>query len=334
MKHWPYSQKAEEDYMRAIRVHEYGDPSVLRLEDIPTPTPGRSQVLVRIHAAGVNVFDTYLRSNTDKRGPKLPYTPGADAAGVIETLGADVTTAKPGDRVYAAGTVTGAYAEYAVCEEGAVHPLPAAVSFAQGAAVNVPYATAYHALFNRARAEAGETVLVHGASGGVGIAAVQLARARGLTVLGTAGSDLGRRLVAEQGAHFVVDHREPGYMDECLRWTDGRGPDVVLEMLANVNLQKDLEILALRGRIVVIGNRGTVEINARLAMNKDAAILGMALPHATSAQVRGIHAALVEGLRGGSLSPVVAEQLPLAEAPHSHELVMRGGHHGKIVLLC
>jgi len=319
--------------MEAIRVSQYGGPSVLKLEDVPTPTPGPGQVLVRHHAVGVNPVDTYLRSNTDNRGPKLPYTPGGDAAGVIESVGAGVTTVKAGERVYVGGTVTGAYAEYAVCEQSQVHPLPASASYAQGAAVNVPYATAYHALFNRAHGDAGETVLVHGASGGVGIGAVQLARARGLTVIGTAGTEKGRRLVAEQGAHHVLDHTASGYLDECVRLTGGRGPDVIMEMLANVNLQKDLGIIALRGRIVVIGNRGTVEINARLAMNRDAAILGMALNHATPAQLAGIHAALVEGLRNGSLRPVIAQELRLAEAARSHEAVMEAGHHGKIVLV-
>jgi NADPH2:quinone reductase len=231
------------------------------------------------------------------------------------------------------GTVTGAYAELAVCEQAQVHPLPAGATFAQGAAMNIPYATAYHALFNRARGESGETVLVHGASGGVGIGAVQLARARGLTVIGTASTDKGRRLVTDQGAHHVLDHTAAGYLEECVRLTGGRGPDVIMEMLANANLQKDLGIVAMRGRIVVIGNRGNTEINARLAMNKDAAILGMALTHATPAQLVGIHAALVEGLRNGSLRPVIAQELPLAQAARSHEAVMEAGHHGKIVLV-
>jgi NADPH2:quinone reductase len=319
--------------MKAIRVSEYGGPSVLTLGEVPAPEPGPGQVLVRNHAVGVNPVDTYLRSNTDNRGPKLPYTPGSDAAGVVEAVGSGVTAVKAGDRVYLGGTVTGAYAELSLCEQVHVHPLPANVSFAQGAAMNVPYATAYLALFDRGHGQAGETVLVHGASGGVGIGAVQLARARGLTVIGTAGTERGRRLVLEQGAHHALDHTAPGYLDELTRLTGGRGVDIVLEMLANVNLQKDLGIIAMRGRIVVIGNRGTVEINARLAMNKDAAILGMALFHATPAQLAGIHAALVEGLRNGTLRPAIAQELPLAQAPRAHEAVMEAGHHGKIVLV-
>jgi NADPH2:quinone reductase len=319
--------------VKAIRVSEYGGPAVLKLEELPAPQPGPGQVLVRNHAVGINPVDTYLRSNTDNRGPKLPYTPGSDAAGVIEAVGAGVTVAKAGDRVYVGGTVSGAYAELSLCEQGQVHPLPAGASYAQGAAINVPYATAYHALFNRAHGEAGETVLVHGASGGVGIGAVQLARARGLTVIGTAGTERGRRMVAEQGAHHVLDHTAAGHLDEAVKLTGGRGPDIIMEMLANANLQKDLGAIAMRGRIVVIGNRGMVEINARLAMNRDAAIIGMALYHATPAQLAGIHAALVEGLRNGSLRPVIAQELPLAQAAKSHEAVMEAGHHGKVVLV-
>jgi NADPH2:quinone reductase len=319
--------------MKAIRVSEYGGPSVLKLEEVPTPQPGPGQVRVRNHAVGVNPVDTYLRANADNRGPKLPYTPGSDAAGVVEAVGPGVTSVKAGDRVYVGGTLSGAYAELSLCAETQVHSLAASVTFAQGAAMNVPYGTAYHALVHRARGEAGETVLVHGASGGVGIGAVQLARARGMTVIGTAGTERGRRLVAEQGAHHVLDHSAPGYLDELVKLTGGQGVDVILEMLANVNLQKDLGVIALQGRIAVIGNRGTVEINARAAMAKNATILGVMLGHVTPAQAAGIHAALVEGLRNGTLRPVVGVEIPLKDAPRSHEAVMEPGHHGKVVLV-
>ena len=319
--------------MKAIRVSEYGGPSVLKLEEVPTPHPAQGQILVRIYAVGINPVDTYLRSNTDNRGPKLPYTPGSDAAGVVEAVGAGVASVNGGDRVYIGGSVTGAYAELALCTEAQVHPLATGASFAQGAAMNVPYATAYHALIHRAHGAEGEAVLVHGASGGVGIAAVQIARARGMTVIGTAGTPRGRQLVVEQGAHHCLDHTAPAYLKELADLTGGRGPDVILEMLANVNLKADLDAIAMRGRIVVIGNRGTIEINPRTAMNKDAAILGMALFHASATQLAGIHAALVEGLRNGTLKPVIAQEIPLADAPRAHEAVMAAGHHGKIVLV-
>src|SRR5258705_4884 len=172
-----------------------------------------------------------------------------------------------------------------------------------------------------------------GATRGWRSACVQLARARGLTVIGTAGTEKGRRMVAEQGAHHVLDHNAPGYLDEVVKLTGGQGVDIILEMLANVNLQKDFGALAMRGRIAVIGNRGSIEFNARLAMNKNAAIIGVALFHASPAQLAGIHAALVEGLRNGTLRPIIHQELPLAQAPRSHEAVMENGHHGKIVLV-
>jgi NADPH2:quinone reductase len=323
--------------MKAIRVHKFGGPDVLQLDEVPDPQPGPGQVLVRIRAAGVNPVDTYIRSGAYTMTPPLPYVPGTDAAGVVEAVGEGATRFRKGDRVYVVRTagppLTGGYAELAVCQEPMVQPLPASVSFSQGAAVAVPYGTAYRGLHHKAHARPGESVLVHGASGGVGIAAVQLALAHGMTVIGTAGSERGRKLVQEQGAHHVLDHTAPGYLDRVTAFTDGRGADVILEMLANVNLQKDLDVVARFGRIVVIGNRGTVEINARGTMTKDAAILGLALPNAAPEEVASIHAALVAGLANGTLRPVVGQELPLKDAARAHEAVLKPGAYGKIVLL-
>ena len=319
--------------MKAIRVHEFGGPEVLKLEEVDDPEPGRGQVVVRIHAAGVNPVDTYIRSGAYRFKPPTPFTPGSDGAGVVESVGEGVTEFAPGDRVYTARTVSGSYAELALCESAQVHRLPERASYAQGAAVGVPYATAYRALFQMARAMPGEFVLIHGASGGVGIAAVQLARASGLTVIGTGGTEEGRRLVIEQGAHHALDHRAPGYLKEAVALTGGKGLDVILEMLANVNLGKDLPLLAYSGRVVVIGNRGPVEINARDAMNKDASILAMSLHNASPEILARIHAALVAGLECGTLRPVIGKELPLSEAARAHAEVMEPGAYGKIVLI-
>ena len=226
--------------MKAIRVHEFGDPEVLRLEEVPTPQPGPGQVLVRMNAIGVNPVETYIRAGTHPQKPALPYTPGNDGAGVVEQVGPDVNGFKPGDRVYTAGSISGTYAEFVLCKTAQVHPLPANVSFAQGSAMGTPYATAYRGLFQCAQAKPGEMVLIHGASGGVGTAAVQLARARGLRVFGTAGIEEGRKLAREQGAHEVFDHRAPDQFEQIMKATSGRGVDVIVELLANVNLGKDL----------------------------------------------------------------------------------------------
>jgi NADPH2:quinone reductase len=318
--------------MKAIRVHEFGGPEVMKLEEVPNLTPGPGQVVVSVKAVGVNPVDTYIRSGAYAAKPPLPYTPGIDAAGTVEAVG-QRESVEVGERVYVAGTLSGAYAAQALCDASQVHRLPERVSFAQGAGVNVPYATAYRALYNRAHGQPGETVLVHGASGGVGIAAVQMARASGLAVIGTAGTEKGRKLVLEQGAHHVMDHRKEGYAEEIMALTNGRGVDVILEMLANVNLAKDLTLLALRGRVVVIGNRGSIEINPRATMQRDLSILGLTLLNATKEELVSIHAALIAGLESGTLHPVVGREMPLAEAPLAHRAVMESGAYGKIILI-
>jgi NADPH2:quinone reductase len=319
--------------MRAIRVSEFGGPEVLRVQEVSDPAPDSGQVLVRVKAAGVNPVDTYIRAGVYARKPNLPYTPGTDAAGIVEAVGPNVKRVKAGDRVYTNGSIAGVYAELALCEQSRVHPLPHKISFAQGAALGVPYGTAYRALFQRGHAQPGETVLVHGASGGVGTACVQFARAAGLTVIGTGGSEKGRGLVAEQGAQHVLDHRGVDYEKQIMAITEGRGVNLIMEMLANVNLAKDLTMLAPGGRVVVIGNRGSIEINPREAMGREAAILGLILWAATDAELVTIHAAIGAGLENGTLRPVVARELPLAEASQAHQLVMEPGAYGKIVLV-
>jgi NADPH2:quinone reductase len=319
--------------MKAIRIHAFGGPEQLKLEDIPDPSPGPGQVVVRLRAGGVNPVDTYIRSGIHAVRPSLPYTPGSDGAGEIETAGTGVTGLAPGARVYvAASAVSGTYAERVVCGAAQVHPLPEKVTFAQGAALGVPYATAYRALFQRARARPGETLLVHGATGAVGIAAVELAHAHGLRVIGTGGTDAGRAAVRDRGAEVVINHRSPDYTQDILAATGGRGVDVILEMLANVNLDRDLTLAAKGGRIVVVGNRGRIEINPREAMNRDATILGMMLFNASETEVGEIHAALAAGLGNGTLRPIVRTEIPLAEAARAHDLVMQPGALGKIVL--
>jgi NADPH2:quinone reductase len=252
---------------------------------------------------------------------------------VVEAVGPDVAGINPEDRVYTNGTVTGAYAEFAVCEAKTVYPLPPNISFSQGATLGVPYATAFRALFHRAKAVAGETVLIHGASGGVGTAAVQLARAAGLTVIGTSGSPEGQELVRAQGAHEVLDHKDPDYAKELMEITGGKGVNVILEMLANVNLGNDLALLARYGRVVVIGSRGKVEVNPRDAMSRDASILGMTLFNTSETDLRSIHRALYAGLENGSLRPVVGKELPLAQAAEAHKAIIEKNAYGKIVLI-
>lgn len=323
--------------MNAILVREFGGPEVLQLAELPDPVPSAGQILVRVHAVGINPYDTYMRTGNYATRPPLPYIPGADAAGVVETVGPGVTSRSVGARVFFGGTAThtayGAYANKVLCEPHQLHPLPDRLTFAQGAGVGVPYVTAWRALHDRARLQAGETLFVHGASGGVGLAATQIARALGATVIGSASTRDGMEVVRQQGAHHVLDHKSPDYLESLKSVTAGHGPDVILENLANVNLDNDLTVLAAGGRVVIVGNRGRIEIDPRRIMSKDAIVTGMALWNTTPAEGARAYRALEAGLEAGFLTPLVATELPLAEAARAHELILTPGARGKIVLI-
>jgi len=318
--------------MKAIRVNQFGGPDVLRLEEAPMPRPGPGQLVLRVRAAGVNPVDTYFRSGTNP-AIQPPYTPGSDAAGEVVSVGEGVSAFATGDRVYVGGSLSGTYAEFALCEATRTYPLPHPVGFEQGAALHIPYATAHRALFHRADARAGEIVLIHGASGGVGLAAVQFARAAGLIVIGTAGTDEGRRRVLAEGAHHVLDHTQDNHLEAVASLTGGRGADIILEMLSNVNLGRDLPALAKGGRVIIIGSRGKVEITPRDLMTRDADVRGMTLFNCSTGELAGIHAAVRAGLCSGTLRPVVGRRFPLAHAPQAHDAVLAPGALGKIVLV-
>lgn len=319
--------------MKAIVVREFGAPEVMKLEEVSLHQPAGTQVLIRIKAAGVNPVDTYLRTGNHAHAPKLPYTPGKDAAGIVEAVGDAVTKFKVGDRVYTADSLTGTYAEYALCEEKQLGKLPDNVSFEQGAGVWTPYATSYRALFQKAKAGLGETVLIHGASGGVGIAAIQWAKNAGLKVIGTASSEEGKKLVAEQGADHVIDHTDESHFASIKDLTGGRGVDIIIEMLANINLQKDFDALAMFGRIVVVGNRGSLDFNPRAIMGKDATVYGMSLFNSPQSDRDQIHTAIFGGLSKGFLGPVIRKILTLSDAPIAHHEVIENKALGKIVLV-
>jgi NADPH2:quinone reductase len=318
--------------MKAIQIHGFGGAEVLKLETVSDPKPAAGQVVVTLKAIGVNPVDTYIRSGMygDR---SFPYTPGMDGAGVVKSIGPDVKNLSVNDKVYVAGSLSGTYAEQVLCNASQVHRLPEKVSFEQGAAVGVPYTTAYYALFYRGRAIPGETILIHGATGSVGSAAVQMARAHGLIVIGTGGTEKGRQLVKEEGAHHVLDHHAPDYLDALMKLTNAQGVNLILEMLANVNLGKDLKVLASRGRVVVVGNRGPVEIDPREMMKRNADIRGMSIMYLTDAERTEIHYALGAGLESAILKPIVGQKLPLVEAARAQEVVLEPGASGKVVLI-
>ncbi|MCI4391015.1 hypothetical protein PGIGA_G00129540 [Pangasianodon gigas] len=332
---FPKIKMASSKVMKAIRVSEFGAPSVLKFcSDVPVPAPGPKQVLIRVHVCGVNPVETYIRSGTYARKPSLPYTPGSDVAGVVEAVGDGVRFLKAGDRVFTTSTETGGYAEYTVASEECVHKLPDSLNYKQGAAVAIPYFTAYRALFHKAHAKAGETVLIHGASGGVGIAACQLARAFGLKVLGTAGTPDGMKLVLSNGAHMAFNHREKDYVDKIQDATEGHGVNVIIEMLSNVNLSNDLKLLAIGGRVMIVGCRGSVEINPRDMMAKESSIIGVSLFNAPKEEKAETAAALFAGMEAGWLKPVIGPEYSLDKAVQAHEdIIDSSGASGKMILI-
>ncbi|MFY0611130.1 MAG: NADPH:quinone reductase [Hyphomicrobiaceae bacterium] len=323
--------------MKAIRAHSFGGPEVLQLDDVDDPTPGAGEVVIDVRAAGVNPADTYMRSGTYAIVPELPYVPGGDAAGIVASVGEGVVDYAVGDRVFA-GTAqsfdfTGCYAEKVKRKIGEIAHLPDRVGFAEAATFGVSYTTAHYALFMRGNAQAGETVFIHGASGSVGTSAVQLAKRANLKVIGSGGTDKGLELIMKAGADHAVDHTAPNYLDDVRRFTNDKGPELILEMLANVNLAADMDLAAKYGRIIVIGNRGEITITPRVAMMKELDIRGIALWNSTREQMKPILSDILAGVADGTLKPVVGKQFPLAEAEAAHIAVLEPGAHGKIVLV-
>lgn len=319
--------------MKAIVVTEFGGPEVLRLEELPDLAPGPGEVLVRLRAAGVNPVETYIRSGTYATLPELPYTPGSEGAGDVVAWGEGFPQDGRATRVFLSGSLTGTYAEFALCRPDQIHDLPAGADYVHGASLGIAAATAWRALFLRGGVQAGDTVLVHGASGGVGSAAVQLAAAAGARVFGTAGSEEGLAQVRASGAVLAFPHNDPVYRQAILDATAGQGVDCIVEMLANVNLGEDLRLLGPRGRVVVVGSRGPVEINPRDLMAREADIRGLISALATPGERAATFRALGQALADGTLRPVIAREIPLAQACDAHRAVMEAGARGKIVLV-
>ncbi|MED4226566.1 NADPH:quinone reductase [Neobacillus cucumis] len=323
--------------MKAIQVTEFGGPEKLVYTDVDDVTAGNGEVCVRLYAAGVNPSDTYTLTGTYAFSiPQLPYTPGLDGAGIVEAIGEEVTNVRVGDHVFIAalmnGHSTGTFAQKVVCDATSVHPLPEQVSFEQGAALGVPALTAYRALFQRAYLKPDQTVLIHGASGGVGLQVVQMAKSHGARVIGTASKNEGKKLVQQAGADFVIDHVTEATIEDVLALTEGKGPDVIIEFLANKNLETDLKLIASYGKIVIIGNRGSIEINPRLAMQKECDILATALWNAPKDEYdQSIHG-VIGMLTSGALQPIIGTILPLQHATEGFEQIAKGIGNGKLVL--
>jgi len=320
--------------MKAVRVTEFGAPDVCKVAQIAKPTPASKQVLIKTEYSGLNPVDTYMRSGNYARLPDLPYTPGSDCSGVVEAVGEDVTQYKQGDTVFTVRSVTGTCAEYNVAEESQTFPLNTdKLSFKQGAGLGVPFFTAYRALVTRAQAKNGETILIHGASGGVGTLCVQIAKHLGLKVLATAGSDAGLQIVKDCGADFTYNHHTSGYVEKIMEDTADKGVNIVVEMLANINLQRDLDILSKHGRVVIVGNRGTIEINPRSTMAKESSIVGCMLGNSTEGDWAEGKKAVIQYQSEGWLQPVTSTEYTMSEVPQAHiDIMNTKGSAGSLVI--
>ena len=293
--------------MKAIVMKEFGGPEVLKYVDVPDPVPEANEVLIKLAFCGVNPNETYVRTGTyNFYKPELPYTPGYDGAGVIEKVGAGVTHVKVGDRVFVAALLakrnTGTYAQKVVCDADSVHKLPDFISFEEGASFGIPAMAAYRALFHRAHIKAGEIVMIHGAEGGVGSLAVQMAKAVGAIVIGTGTTPEGLDIVRSFGADYAIYHLKADNQDELMELTKGKGPDV------------------------------TIEINPRLAMANESTILGMALWNAPANEYRESLFALRAFMQSGAVRAKVGKQLLLKDAAQAHNEIINGLAKGKMIL--
>ena len=324
--------------MNAIQVHKFGGPEVLEYStNVPRPKPGPDDVLVRIKAIGVNPVDVLIR--TGSFGPQqFPYIPGADFAGIVEEVGSNVTDLKVGQRVYGSDLTAPdgmkAYAQFIAIKHNLVHPLHDNLTFSQGASIPIPYFTQYRALYHLAQAKPGETVFIHGASGGVGIAAVQIASNLGLTVIGTASTPEGQQLVKKAGAHFIFNHYEEGYLEKAKEAAGERGINVILENVADKNLKKDIGLVQDQGRIIVIGTGATdATINPTDVLLHEIVTKGVSLYKTTDKEVFETREALYAGVKAGWLNPYIWKEFPLEKAADALIHLKSGsGARGKIIL--
>jgi NADPH:quinone reductase len=322
--------------VKAVRLHEYGGPEVLILEEIDKPQPGPGQVLVRVRAASVNQVDVAVRENRFPTPKEPPKTIGTDGAGVVEEVGEGVQSVAPGAEVVFSGIgigSEGSYAEYALLAEVQAVPKPPSLSFVEAAAMGLVFPTAYYGLVDRAHVAAGETVLVQGAAGGVGSAALQIAKALGARVLATVGDDAGAELVLELGAE-AIDRKHEDVAARVKQLTEGRGVDVIVEVATSDNLAADVGLVAKGGRIVCIGQGRTAEAAVPVgpAIGVGATVLFANLGNAGRAGVARLMGEIATLVEQGKVAAVIGEELPLADARRAHEL-LQGPHLGKIVLV-
>lgn len=324
--------------MRQVRFAGGGGPDVIRLETAGLPRPGPDQVLVEVVAAGVNRPDCQQRAGAYPPPPGATDVPGLEIAGRVVEVGSSVVWPRAGDEVCAL-VAGGGYAEYCVADAALCLPIPKPLSLVEAGGVPETYFTVYDNVFTRGRLRAGETILVHGGSSGIGSTAIQLAKQAGATVYATAGSTEKCRFCRDLGADEAIDYRSRDFVEEILRLTAGRGVDLILDMVAGPYIAKNVSILAVEGRLVQIGflQPGRIEFDFRPVMLKRLTITGSTLRPRSVALKAAIAGALKRDvwplLDSGAVKPVVRTTFPLEQAREAHALMESSAHLGKIVLV-
>lgn len=324
--------------MKAVQIKEFGGPEVLKTVELKEPFPNENEVKVKIYVTGLNPSEAYTITGTyGYNVPELPYVPGFDAAGVIEEIGQGVEDFEKGDRVFlsafSAKRNTGTYAEKVVIDAKSVFKLPDNISLKKGAGLGIPVFTAYKALFLKANIKAGEIILIHGASGAVGSVAVQMAKAIGAVVIGTSSTEEGRQTILDLGADFALDHITEENKEELLTITDGEGPNVIVEMLANANLETDMQIIRRHGRIIIVGSRDTIEVNPRNLMTNEAIVTGMTTTRPTEEEMKEMQHGVIALLKIGVIDPLIGNEFTLDEPVEAHKALMETSGNGRTVFI-
>ena len=322
--------------MRAVLCTTLGKPSDLTLGEIDRPTPGQGQVLIKVHAAGCNFADTLIISGGYQEKPALPFVPGMEVAGVVEACGPGTTRLEPGDRVMGA-IGTGAFAEYAVAAERALTAFSADIDCVTAASMPIAYGTSHIALDHRAALKAGESLLVLGAAGGVGLAAVEIGKAMGATVIGAAGGPEKCAIAREHGADHVIDYKSENLRARLNEIVGKRGVDVVYDPVGGDLFDAALRSLGWEGRMLVIGfAAGRVPAApANILLVKNISVIGVywgAYQQRDPALAERSRAQLLAWLAAGKLRPLASHRLPLAEAPRALELLTGRQSTGKVVI--
>ncbi len=321
--------------MKAIVFDRLGGPEVMEYREHPKPELRPGTVLVRNHVIAVNYGDTFFIRGTYLVKPVFPDIPGMEAAGVIDAVAPDVRDLKPGMRVMYIGM--GSYAEYTRIRANRVMPLPDDMSFEQAAAFPIAVLTAWHMLHTCNDTQPGQTVIVHSAAGGVGIAAVQIAKAAGTTVIGTVSSEDKIELVRKFGADHVVNYEKDDFADQALRFTNGRGVDLILDAVGKPTFEKGLRCLAPMGHLLVFGRAGGLPDRMRPfdLLGKSIKVSGFAVTMIYA--FHQIHRRAVEDVfrlaREGKLTVPIGGRFPLAEAARAHRFIESRRSTGKLMLM-